>query len=384
MYSNNFKSLQDHSLSKDKLIYSLDSLNTQPKSKQKQILQRFYQTQNFSKLINQGQKKLSTKKEVFSTNIILNTTLRNVTPKINHINQEYYFSKQQQLQTTVRQPEKISKTLQSVLNKPNQNFNQEYSNNKIGQINTDRKHNLISLNSTKLIQKRKTENQEQTITKEKNNYKLNSPLLISLEDVVTQVTTQNLSKSKISPFEQAKSLSPPNKELSLKKKNNIYYVSAMCESMIDDTNPMSQIFQDHAIQTFNSINFCLNQQEKDLHQIQEKMIKWPKQNTKFNKTIVFDLDETLIHCYENNTTKPEILLPITFPSGEIVIANINVRPWAKEILLKLSEVCEVVIFTASHKCYAQQVIELLDKFKIIAKSQVKESILKIFEYQEEI
>jgi len=36
------------------------------------------------------------------------------------------------------------------------------------------------------------------------------------------------------------------------------------------------------------------------------------------KTIVFDLDETLIHCNENSSSgiPPDVILPITFPTGE--------------------------------------------------------------------
>lgn len=34
------------------------------------------------------------------------------------------------------------------------------------------------------------------------------------------------------------------------------------------------------------------------------------------KTVVFDLDETLIHCNENQNLKADVYLPITFPSGD--------------------------------------------------------------------
>ena len=36
------------------------------------------------------------------------------------------------------------------------------------------------------------------------------------------------------------------------------------------------------------------------------------------KTIVFDLDETLIHCNENVETQSDITISITFPNQEIV------------------------------------------------------------------
>ena len=41
-------------------------------------------------------------------------------------------------------------------------------------------------------------------------------------------------------------------------------------------------------------------------------------------------------------------------------AGINVRPFAKEILEELSKEFEIIIFTASHSCYAKAVLEYLD------------------------
>ncbi|CAD8139156.1 unnamed protein product [Paramecium pentaurelia] len=376
MYYSNYKSTQSRLESsglRNKLIQSKEQPKSQQKSYQQQVLKRFYQTQNLSKLLNQGQKKYSMNKELISTDKYVHTTPRNATPKTNRVNQQYYFAKQTKLQTTLRLSEQISKTLQSVFNKPNHQFNKEYSQSKLNQTNTDRKYNVNCLDSTNLIQKIKTENAEKKVAIDRNE---NAQHHFSLDDFITQVTTPNLSKSKfmISPFKQAKSLSPSNRVLSIQK-NNIYYVSTMFESMRNCTNQISQIFKDHAIQTFNCIDFCMNQKEKDISQLHVKMIQWPKKNTKFNKTIVFDLDETLIHCNENNTIKSEILLPITFPSGEIVQAGINVRPWAKEILQKLSEVCEVVIFTASHKCYASQVIESIDKNKVVSATLFRDNCI---------
>jgi CTD small phosphatase-like protein 2 len=39
---------------------------------------------------------------------------------------------------------------------------------------------------------------------------------------------------------------------------------------------------------------------------------------KGKKTIVFDLDETLIHCNESTNKKYDVLLNIEFPGGEKV------------------------------------------------------------------
>jgi CTD small phosphatase-like protein 2 len=76
--------------------------------------------------------------------------------------------------------------------------------------------------------------------------------------------------------------------------------------------------------------------------------------------VVFDLDETLIHCKDTTAPPYDVKLPITFPTGEVIEAAINIRPYAREILRNLSQHFELIIFTASHSCYANEVIDYLD------------------------
>ena len=56
----------------------------------------------------------------------------------------------------------------------------------------------------------------------------------------------------------------------------------------------------------------------------------------------------------------DIKLPIKFPTGEIIEAGINIRPYAKQFLKNLSKNFEVIVFTASHSCYANVVVNYLD------------------------
>lgn len=54
------------------------------------------------------------------------------------------------------------------------------------------------------------------------------------------------------------------------------------------------------------------------------------------QTIIFDLDETLIHCNENTNIPFDVSLPIKFPNNTIIKAGINIRPYAQECLRELS------------------------------------------------
>ena len=80
-----------------------------------------------------------------------------------------------------------------------------------------------------------------------------------------------------------------------------------------------------------------------------------------NKTIVFDLDETLVHCIEDIYNNPvDKLIQVKFPNGEMATAGINIRPYAVECLKRAAELFQVVVFTASHAAYADIVLDLLD------------------------
>jgi CTD small phosphatase-like protein 2 len=58
--------------------------------------------------------------------------------------------------------------------------------------------------------------------------------------------------------------------------------------------------------------------------------RYPKDQ---KKTIIFDLDETLIHCVDDIENEvSDAILNIAFPNGEIVKAGINIRPYAIECL----------------------------------------------------
>jgi CTD small phosphatase-like protein 2 len=72
--------------------------------------------------------------------------------------------------------------------------------------------------------------------------------------------------------------------------------------------------------------------------------------TEHDKVILFDLDETLVHCTNNsNALGPDIWVSVELAGGETVSAGINIRPYAKECLLAASKLFEVGVFTASNR-----------------------------------
>ena len=80
------------------------------------------------------------------------------------------------------------------------------------------------------------------------------------------------------------------------------------------------------------------------------------------KLAVFDLDETLIHGVVNisNYKKEENIISITLPSQKIAKIGVNIRPNWKESIERVSKLYTIAIYTASHKSYADAVLNFLD------------------------
>ena len=74
--------------------------------------------------------------------------------------------------------------------------------------------------------------------------------------------------------------------------------------------------------------------------IEHLLVDLPEPNAPHKiKTIVFDLDETLIHCVDDvDRDNPDVIIPIKFSEDpEPVLAGINIRPYAKECLKAANE-----------------------------------------------
>jgi CTD small phosphatase-like protein 2 len=65
--------------------------------------------------------------------------------------------------------------------------------------------------------------------------------------------------------------------------------------------------------------------------IAEKGIYLPP--SQFKKTIIFDLDETLVHCVDDIENLPfDLPISVQFQAGERIDAGINVRPYVYDCL----------------------------------------------------
>merc|ERR1719189_298927 len=82
----------------------------------------------------------------------------------------------------------------------------------------------------------------------------------------------------------------------------------------------------------------------------------------FKNTLVLDLDETLVHCTTEAFEvkgKPDAVFEVTF-NGVDYTVYMNKRPYLDAFLDEVSKWFEVVVFTASQKCYADKLLETID------------------------
>lgn len=121
------------------------------------------------------------------------------------------------------------------------------------------------------------------------------------------------------------------------------------------------IYKEHLFNTFQALKFVRSLPPVDPKQLNSKKVVLDRRpGYEGLKTVVFDLDETLIHCVDDPSEPADVHLPVTFPNGDIVEAGINIRPYALEALKAVNKEFEVVVFTASHSCYANVVLDYLD------------------------
>jgi len=86
---------------------------------------------------------------------------------------------------------------------------------------------------------------------------------------------------------------------------------------------------------------------------------------KGKKTLVLDLDETLVHSTFEPVANPDLVLPVRI-QGMTYRINVIKRPGVEEFLARAGEMFEVVIFTASLSEYAEPLVRILDETNTIS------------------
>lgn len=90
------------------------------------------------------------------------------------------------------------------------------------------------------------------------------------------------------------------------------------------------------------------------------------------KTLVLDLDETLVHSSFKPIPNPDYIIPVEI-DGRLVDVYVLKRPWLDHFLNAVGPRFEVVVFTASLAKYADPLLDLMDKDGLVRWRLFRES-----------
>ncbi|CAJ1936963.1 unnamed protein product [Cylindrotheca closterium] len=94
-------------------------------------------------------------------------------------------------------------------------------------------------------------------------------------------------------------------------------------------------------------------------------------------SLVLDLDETLVHCTVEPVEDADLVFPVDF-HGMTYQVHVRLRPYLFEFLEKIKDKYEVIVFTASQKVYANELLNLIDpEGKYIQHRMYRESCLAV-------
>lgn len=122
----------------------------------------------------------------------------------------------------------------------------------------------------------------------------------------------------------------------------------------------NEIHRMHMLQSLQALQYLKNVAVPPLSMLRDKFVFLPPLKKHQKKTLIFDMDETLIHWVDNiEEENPQFIINVPI-DGEIIEAGINVRPYALEWLEAVNQCFQVIVFTASHQSYADAVLDFID------------------------
>ena len=162
---------------------------------------------------------------------------------------------------------------------------------------------------------------------------------------------------------------PPSKKLYLNNQSKSKKFLKKRSNSDKKYSPMPDLFTQMK-PYLNNINSIITRQNSlkgsltsnNYSKILSSELLLPKKSPEFanKKTLILDLDETLVHSSFIPFEKNDIVLNVDF-DGFMYKIYVLVRPGAELFIRNISKYYEVVIFTASLSNYASPLLDILDK-----------------------
>ena len=131
------------------------------------------------------------------------------------------------------------------------------------------------------------------------------------------------------------------------------------------------------VEEFNPYLFIKQLPSYNQVSIPGKICLPPKSKTEKKVSLVLDLDETLVHCTVDPIDNADMVFPVEFGGVEYQV-HVRKRPFLKEFLEAVYDKFEVIVFTASQKVYADELLNRIDpENKYIRHRLFRESCLPV-------
>ena len=171
-------------------------------------------------------------------------------------------------------------------------------------------------------------------------------------------------------------LSPGDDDISQNYEKNKFPIKKGSQ-YLDDDIIFNKLNFHYLNKNKNYLNNGPKNQNNDYSKINtnSSMSKMIQTNNK--KTLILDLDETLVHSsfkpitYNNVYHRPDIFLTINFRANNHNVFVLK-RPYVHEFLKEMNKIYNIIIFTASVKEYANPLLDTLDTEKVIKRRLFRE------------
>lgn len=189
----------------------------------------------------------------------------------------------------------------------------------------------------------------------KKNYKIQKKSKYEIKIESNKSTEVSSKKNELQDTKKAS-----KKKLSLKSKNCQYYMKDLLIALSGSKKPKYELFYEHFLQN-SKFHYKASKLKKPnkVDLISKSVYLPPRMNHK-KKTLILDLDETLIHSMFEKNKASDIKIAIHITKNSIVEISINIRPYALTFLEEMSKIFEVVIFSSSQQSYANAILNVMD------------------------